>query len=308
MDKHIVHLRGKGGADVDPSQGPLLRDLLDLLVDGCQQATRLRVEGRSTAPGTTPGWLERAATFEVAKIRSGAVVFKSRSLAKAAPDRFKQLEMFSEVDPSRSCLDLFEDSLEDALAGRADSDRYDQALMATLEGLGRVFRYGVEQMEMENGRTVRVDPGGIDAIRTLKKRTPPDRRVMVAGKLETIRHSDRAFSLVLESGEPLRGVVVSEQITPADLAALFGQQTLVSGSAKFRPSGAMLRLEADLVTPASPGDVEVFSSAPTPLLGELDPRELRKPQGPRSGLAAIFGQWPGDETDEQVDRALAELS
>jgi hypothetical protein len=41
---------------------------------------------------------------------------------------------------------------------------------------------------------------------------------------------------------------------------------------------------------------------------DLDPRELRKPQGPRSGLAAIVGQWPGDETDEQVRAALAELS
>jgi len=39
--------------------------------------------------------------------------------------------------------DLFEDSLEDALAGREDSDRYDRPLMETLEGLGRLFRYGV---------------------------------------------------------------------------------------------------------------------------------------------------------------------
>jgi hypothetical protein len=308
MDEHIVRLTGKGGASVDPSHGPLLRELLDVLVDGCQQAARLRVEGRSTAPGTIPAWLEKAASFEITTLRPGELVMTSRSLGAALPERFGQLDLFEEIEPARSCFDLFEDSLEDALAGRADSDRYDRPLMATLEGFGRLFKYGVECVDLVDGRTLRMDREGLEAIRRLTLRTPEDRRVMVAGKLETIRHSDRAFSLVLESGASLRGVVAAESITPAHLAALFGQQALVSGYAKFRPSGAPLRLEADGIEPATPGDVAVFSSAPTPLLVEIDPRELRKPQGPKSGLAAIIGQWPGDETDEEVLAALAELS
>jgi hypothetical protein len=153
-----------------------------------------------------------------------------------------------------------------------------------------------------------MDSEGIEAIRRPRVRTPDDRRVMVASKLETIRHSDRAFSLVLESGESQRGVVVSEQITPADLASLFGRQALVSGSAKFRPSGMPLRIEADRIEPASLNDLAVFSAAPTPLLEEIEPRDLRKAHGLKSGLAAVIGQWPGDESDEQVDAALAELS
>jgi hypothetical protein len=308
MAKHTLHFAGKGGADVDPSHGPLLRELLDIVVDGCQQATRLRVDGRSTAPGTIPGWLERAASFEIVKIRPGELVMKSPPLAKAAPDRFRQIELFSDVDPSRSCLDLFEDSLEDALAGREDSDRYDRPLMETLEGLGRLFRYGVERVELKNGRKLRIDPKGIASIQALSRRTPEDRRVMIAGKLETIRHSDRAFSLLVESGEELRGIVISEQVSRADLAALFGRQALVTGYAKFRPSGAPLRIEAERIELASEGDAAVFSEAPTPLLDALDGRDLRRPQGSKSGLAAIIGQWPGEETDDQVMAALAELS
>lgn len=307
MSKHVVCLKGKNGANLDPSHGPLLRELLDLFVDGCQQATRLRIEGRSTAPGNLPAWLERAASFDVA-VRPGQVVLASRSFAEAVPERFRQLDLFEDLDPSRSCLDLFEDSVEDALAGRADSDRYDQPLMATLEGFGRLFRHGVDHMDLQNGRTLRVDPGSVDTIRTLRKRTPEDRRAMVAGKLETIRHSDRAFALVLESGELIRGVVATDQIASADLAALFGRQTLVGGYVKFRPSGSLLRIEAERMQPASPTDKEVFASAPTPLFVDLDPRDLRKHQGPRSGLATIVGQWPGEESDEEVQRALAELS
>ncbi len=37
-------------------------------------------------------------------------------------------------------------------------------------------------------------------------------------------------------------------------------------------------------------------------------RELHKRQGPRSGVAAIIGRWPGDETDEEIDKALAAIS
>jgi hypothetical protein len=138
-------------------------------------------------------------------------------------------------------------------------------------------------------------------------RTPEDRRVMVAGKLEMIRHSDRRFTLVLPAGEVLRGVA-SERVDISDLAGLFGKHVLVSGTVKFRPSGSVLRVEADHIEPASADDVAVFSSAPAPLVDDLDPHARSLPLGLGSGLAAIVGQWPGDETDEQILAALAELS
>jgi hypothetical protein len=34
---------------------------------------------------------------------------------------------------------------------------------------------------------------------------------------------------------------------------------------------------------------------------------LRQPQGPNTGAAAIFGKWPGDETEEELLAALEEL-
>jgi hypothetical protein len=37
-------------------------------------------------------------------------------------------------------------------------------------------------------------------------------------------------------------------------------------------------------------------------------QSLRQPQGPRSGINAIIGRWPGDESDEEAARALEELS
>lgn len=42
--------------------------------------------------------------------------------------------------------------------------------------------------------------------------------------------------------------------------------------------------------------------------GTLDERTLHQPQGPRSGLAAIFGQLPDDDSGEEIIEALDRLS
>jgi hypothetical protein len=46
----------------------------------------------------------------------------------------------------------------------------------------------------------------------------------------------------------------------------------------------------------------------TGILKKFDPRILDRPQGPDSGLNAVMGKWPGDETDEEVLAMLEELS
>ncbi len=305
MAEHTFFLGGPSARGIE--HAPLLRDLLDLLVDGCQQATRLYVDGRSTAPGMVPSWLESAAAFDVTAIHGHTIELAAPPLADVGAKGFPRPDMLSAAPPGKSSLDLLEDSLEDALEGRADSDRYDPPLMATLEGFGRLARYGVEEIQVVNGRTLSIDRRGIEAIRSLRSRTPQDRRVMVAGKLETIRHSDRAFTLVLPSGEVLRGIA-TEQINPSELASLFGKPALVSGLAKFRPSGSVLRVEAERIEAAAPTDISLWSDLPRPFARVLDARTLRKPQGPDSGLAAIFGKWPGTESDEEILRALQEMS
>ncbi|AUX48533.1 uncharacterized protein SOCE26_100710 [Sorangium cellulosum] len=301
--RHVIRFTGE---DVATQRAPFLRDLLDILVDGAQQATRLQIDGRSTAPGTPPAWLEDAAAFEVEQIQEREIILRAPSLTDALSHRSRQLDLFAAAEPSRSCLDYLEDSLDDALAGREDSDRCDRPLMATLEGLGRLFRHGVDSIELINGRTLRIDPGGVEAIRALRQRTPEDRRVAVGGKLDAIRHSGRSFTLVLTSGETLRGIA-AEAVDPSDLARLFGQPAIVSGMAKFRPSGKVLRVEAERIDPAT-GDLAVWSTMPRPLDVPTDPYRFRVPQGPNSGIAALLGSIPMDDTEEEFLAAIEALS
>lgn len=102
--------------------------------------------------------------------------------------------------------------------------------------------------------------------------------------------------------------MASDAIDLNTLGALWGQPAQVSGLAKFRPSGSILRIEAERIEPASEHDLVLWGTLPAPIFGLQDERSLRQPQGPRSGVNAVFGHLPGEESDEEIIEALDRLS
>jgi hypothetical protein len=246
MGEHVIEFDGMKTSGITPRHGPFLRELLDVLGDGCLQATRLRVDGRSTASGSPPAWLERASWFELEAIRSDALVLQSRPVQIG----LAQLHVgrtFSELDPRRSCLDLFEDSLEDALSGREESDRYDRQLMETIEGLGRLFRYGIDRISVINGRTLSVDARAIERVKSLRTRTPEDRKVRIPGMLVLVEPSNRTFVLRTDTDQRLWGIASTLALREATLAESLEMPVIVEGVIKFRPSGAVLRIDAERI-------------------------------------------------------------
>lgn len=298
----------------DGLPGVLVRDLLDAVDQGARGAVRLRLEGRSRAGGgPVPAWVADAATFDFVGLLKGesGVLLRIPALRETLPERFVQHDLFPVVEPSETALSLFGGSLRDALGGDPESDAYDEPLLSTFaEEFKQVFRHGVHAVEMRNGRPgaqpLHVTPAGIQVVERLKRQTPRPRRVRLAGTVDAIRHSDRAFTLVLATGEQIRGVLADG--APEALAAHFGRMAIVSGTAQFRPSGTLLRVDADQLAPASEEDLEMWSVMPEPLDVQPSARAARQPQGPRTGINAIFGKWPGDETDEEIFRLLEEIS
>ncbi len=289
----------------------LLRDLLNVLVTGAQGALRLRVEGRSRATGPDPAWLAAAARVDVVGLSEGSttIALESPAICDAAPQRFAQGELFHDFDRSSSAIHLFVESLREAMRARADSELYDQTLLRTFASLSSVFEAGLAAVEIRNCReaaATAVTADRLAGVTRLIRDTPPSQRVRLAGQLDTIRHSDRMFVLVLDDGTTIKGV--AEAAAPRQLADQFGKPVVITGLAVFRPSGRVLRVEADSVEPAGNQELTVWSRQPRPSFGRLEERSLIQPQGPRSGLNALIGQWPGDETDEQFLAAVAELS
>jgi hypothetical protein len=303
MPTRQVKLEGPGvrGTQVN---GPMLRELLDVLIEGSQRALRVRTQGRSTARGTLPAWIAAATEFSV-RIREGSTVLEisAPTLAEAYPEEFQQGHLFPEIDPSRAAFDYFVESVGAATEGEGHSKLYDRQFLQYLGHLDGVFGHGVTNVDFQaSNRLVSVTPPALRRFREIEATIPRPQRVNIAGKLDTIRHSDKTFTLLV-AGEQIRGVTEH-----ADLQPCWGEQVLISGTAHFTSSGQVQRVEADMIRKASDEELQLFESTPAPIGARMDSPQIARAQGPRSGLNAIFGKWPGSESDAEIWEALDNLS
>lgn len=316
MPTYTIRLAGARTLDGRLS-GRVLGDLLHALAHGSAGALRLRVEGRSATRGDrVPGWVERGTEFTLVDQQltgeEPTLVLQAPQLAEALPERFAQADLFSAVDPTHSALTLLAASLGDAAAHREDSDAFDADLLGVFRrDLGRLFRGDrLESFVLRNGApeapALHVGVDALRAVQVLRARTPLPRRVRLAGRMDEARLTRASFVLALEDGARVRGVLVES--AAAGLKPLFGELVVIEGMAQFRPSGRLLRVDVERLAPAVATDLRIFSTEPAPLDARLDRRALRRAQTTSTGLAAVFGQWPGDESDEEIERYLRDVS
>src|SRR5205085_2300450 len=98
---------------------------------------------------------------------------------------------------------------------------------------------------------------------------------------------------LLPKGQQIKGV--AENVSDATLQQSWGRPVVVSGTAFFTASGDVQRIEAEAMGDGSESDLELWAFAPAPLEVEGPSQSLRVSQGPRSGINAIIGAWPGGE-------------
>ena len=120
-----------------------------------------------------------------------------------------------------------------------------------------------------------------------------------------IRHSTRSFGLKLEDGSEVRGLVKTREQTE-ELKQFLGKKLLVLGRAVYRVSGKLVRIDAEEFEPGE-GQPRLFAKLPP--AREVRPALSRTKRAlhQQQGVPAFFGAWPGEETDEDFERMLAEL-
>jgi hypothetical protein len=286
--------------------------VLAYLPDVALRAVRMRFEGRSTVRGVRPAWLEGASDMRVIDVYGADdahIVFECPTLAEGAPELYDQRELWSaKPEADLTALDLVGDVVEELQKQDRDSQLFDRGLLNSLRRLANAIDNGFTRICLpgENGQgSAEIDQHVIETASGFLTSTPHPQRVRVSGRLDMVRASTSAFGLVLESGEEVAGVLVDGDVRR--IGDLLTKPVMVEGTAVFRPSGNVLRLEATSVQETD--EIErVWSELPKPRRPRIERSELIQRQGPRSGIAAIMGAWPGDETDEEIAELLEEIS
>ena len=278
-----------------------------------RQSILMAFEGRTAPRGRPPEWLERASDTRFVGISGDddtVLHFEAPPLGEAAAAIYEQQELWNtRPDPEDSGFDLLGDVIRDVRSCNAESDRYDSRLLNRLASFKNALKGPYQSFAVCGHRFV--DSPAIFDGETLRNAsgmaltTPAPNRVRVVGTLDMIRVSTEAFAIKLDDEQEVRGVVAGGEI--GNLSELWQQRVLVLGTAVYRPSGSLLRVDADQVSLAE-GEPSLWSRMPEPSRSPLEKMRLRIPQGPKSGLAVIIGRWPGEESDDEIDAALKELS
>lgn len=305
MTMHHVTLRGAAarGSTVSAS---VLHGLLGALLEGCQGAVRLAFERGSVGSTTASAWIERSVDFDILGIECGStrIVVEAPALTDVVPATLAGAAAMLAAETT--AFDLFVAGIRDAVRLEEDSERFDVPLLETYGKLGDVLALGFDEIALGDDPSCRLDAAAFEAIAALRRRAPMPRQVRVAGRLEPVAHDPRAFVLQLPEGA-MHGIAVSNA-GAEQLQRLLGARVVVSGLAVFRPSGRVARLEASRID-AADDRASIWEQMPRPLLEAAEPMaRYHVRQGPRSGLAAIMGKWPGDETDEEIAEILERLS
>lgn len=282
------------------------------LPDAVQQSVRMAFEGRSDGK-KRPGWLIATADVRLVGVEGDdetVLRFELPTLREAAPSIYEQRELFptDKPDAADTGFDLLADVIADIAERNADSGRFDPKLLECVANFRRFIGKNFTELTIDRrGQTksVGVTSEVIETAKTLYSNMPVPRRVRIVGQLDMVRVSTQTFGVILDDGQEVRGVLTQGEIE--GITGLLKQRVQILGKAIYRPSGRLLRVDTEEVA-ATTDKGSFFSAIPKPSRKRFNLREVLREQAGKGGIAAIIGKWPGDETDEEVAAALAELS
>lgn len=286
--------------------------ILTSMPKAVEASIRMAVEGRSAARGVKPQWLELSSQIILMEYseQSRTFIFEAPSLGESAQSLYEQEEFW----PSRPAkeltgFDLFAKVLFDIQENKTSSGLFDQRLLRRVERFAHALNKDLSRIEIDSSQCVGskaiIDQILINNAKSMYQSTPKPHQVRISGRLDMVRASTSTFAIHLESGEEVLATAPYEIFK--EVRDLLEKDILITGKAVYRPSGQLLRIDAETAREAT-SDSHLWSKLPTPHTQKLDNYHLTQSQGSRSGISAILGKWPGDETDTDIERAMEEIS
>lgn len=310
MSKHTMTLMGGLHGELRVSAS-VLHEAIGALIEGARRATRFAVEGQSVRKGPRPSWLDDACAIDITGVSAGSAViemeaptFQQAYAARLGDDG--QHSFVGAIDRDfgkQTAVDLFGQLLAEAIDGDADDMMADLTLLDTCVRFAKVAGGAYEGVRLDGLRgreePLIITPEHVQRIEGLRDETSPPQAARVAGTLDTISASISDVTLELKDATKI--IVRLEDHDAEELKALFGKHVVVSGLARYRPSGRLLFLDAESIGEASAGD-SLFEALP--VAQQRLPAVIPVAQDDSSGVSAFFGTWPGDESEGELLDAL----
>jgi len=241
--------------------------------------------------------------------RATLLRFELPTFGTVAGEMFRQPSLWDDgPTPDETALDLFGAALNDVGNRRAESSRFDPGLLRRIRSYRHVLARGIDRILIGGAipaRRGQVDPDVMDAASELFAATPSPRRLRVTGRLDVMGASQGVLKLDVRPGQTVTALWEGQEPIES-LRELFNRDVVLEGLGVFRPSGSLLRIDADAVRSSSPAD-EFFRQVPAASAVREYQKVARLKAGERSAYAELLGTLPAEESDEEFEAALAAL-
>ncbi len=302
--KYEIRLKGLATPDGTISVKALL-ELMGGLTDCAEKGLRLAVEGSSVKTGRTPAWLERAVDFTISGIKRGSTVLSldAPQLGEVIGDELRQQDFWvAPPEPEETAISLVVKSFQDTTKENLESDYYDAGVLNSLLSFRRFMKADVSSVEISaKGRPldrIAMTPSSLEKVERLKIKTPEPQAVIISGQLDAIQHSRRRFLLLLPD-QTIQGRIDDKHLTAENLRKYWGKDVTIKGIVHFKPSGKIQLLEAQLIKHKEAGE-EIYEEIPQAYTEATLFGEALHKTGKKDWLQRVWGQWPGDESIEEM--------
>jgi hypothetical protein len=300
------------GAKPRPERiGPVFTHLHDTL----QDAVLMGFLHSSRARGRIPACLKAAAEVHFvghSTNKAGATLlhFEVPAFGSVAGELFEQNLLWEDgPKPGQTAFELLGAALSDVRKRQRESNRFDRGMLQRVSSYRRILRRGIDRIGLPD--TDLPDAGEIDQIAVeaaseLCAATPPPRRVRVTGRLDLM--AAKQALLKLDINECVFVTAVWEGVQPVEaLKDFFNRDVVIEGAGVFRPSGSLLRIDADAITFAGAQD-EFFRQLPAAMNTPDYQVITRLRPGEKSPFGRILDSIPAEESDEEFAAAVEAFS
>lgn len=266
---------------------------------------RIVMEGISSKKGPKPSWLEDAVDFQLTDISKGSTELTLEAPLLKDSMELQQIPLFGrnpETLQEYTGIDIAMESFGQAFnPEKQKDDLLDKHLLKEMEKYRSLFHD--QQGTIQISGYVHEEPMNIQyqsfqQIKKLEEKTPPPGKARITGVLDLMQYSKDLIQIKTEKGI-IRAVLTSE-VSFGKISEFFGKKVMVEGLANYKPSGTVGAIEVSKVRLATDED-QWFETPQSAIKEQLDFKELRaKQKYEGTKLENIIGQWPGDESIEEL--------
>lgn len=311
MSAFIKHKLRLKGYQTENGKIPfsLLKDITVQITRIAESTLLSYVEGNSTIKrGKAPTWLTESLDFNLTGITKGSTVLELEAPALKETIGNFQIPLFQDFKVEelahKTAIDLSFYAYQQATLRKQDSPILDKNLLLEFTKLNRILDSDQAELIFESSKEkISINKETVNKIQLLEQKSPDSLKTQIKGKLDALSHSKSQLELLTE-GKSIRAQL-SSQLNFKDIFNFFGEDVVITGYAHFTPKGTIKSFEILKIRIAEKGDA-FFEAIPTPIFPEfqLNEPELRlKNKG--SKLSKLFGQWPGDESADDILELLS---